>query len=46
MKNMKIEYINPEMELILLDDIADIVTVSGKGDGTPPTEDFGNMGWG
>lgn len=46
MKNMKIEYQKPEMGVVLLDDIADIVTVSGKGDGTPPSEDFGNMGWG
>lgn len=46
MQKMKIEYKKPEMELILLKEVSDVVTVSGKTDGTPPADDFENMGWG
>lgn len=43
---MKIEYEKPEMELVLLETVSDVITLSGGEDGTPPSEDFGDMGWG
>ena len=46
MQKMKIEYRKPEMEVVLLEGFSDVVTVSGKTDGTPSSDDFDNMGWG